>query len=160
MEDSILKSIKKPLGLGPDYTPFDEDVILHINSAFSMLMSAGCTPPQGIMITGDEEKWSDYLTDPEQTNMIKSYVFVKVKMLFDPPKTSFVIDAQNKIAEEIIVRLHMLELVFNPTAYDAILYPDVKWMWNLTGGQDFPYSSQVGDLGYDENTGDVWRRVA
>lgn len=162
MEDSILLSTKKLLGIGPDYDAFDLDIIMYINSAFSVLQSAGATPPSGIVITGPDEKWSDYLTDPAATNMMTNYVFIKTRLVFDPPATSFVIDSQNKIAEEILWRLNCLELVFDPTAYDSILHPDqeTEYVWLLNEGEDFPSTALVGDLGYEQTTADIWRKIA
>lgn len=95
MEDSILNSTKKILGLGEDYTAFDLDIITHINSVFSILFQLGVGPADGFLIEDAGTTWSDFLEDNVGLNMVKSYIFLKVRLLFDPPGTSFAIDAMN-----------------------------------------------------------------
>jgi hypothetical protein len=102
METSILTSTKKILGLAEDYTAFDLDVITHINSAFSTLTQLGIGPDAGFMIQDATANWDDFVdTDTDmQYNAIKSYVYLKTRMLFDPPTTSYLIDAmQQQIAQ-------------------------------------------------------------
>lgn len=105
MEESVLKSTKKILGLGPDYDAFDQDVITHINAAFSTLLQVGVGPSTGFFITGDTETWSELDVPAEQLNLVKTYVYLKVRMLFDPPSTSFHLDAMNKQIQEAEWRL-------------------------------------------------------
>lgn len=101
MEQSILTSTKKILGVAEDYTVFDLDIITHINSVFSTLNQLGVGSVDGIMIEDDEMTWEDLDEIPsEQLNMVKTYVYLKVRMLFDPPSTSFHIAAmENQIKE-------------------------------------------------------------
>lgn len=100
MSDSILLTIKKMLGIEADYTPFDTDIIIHINSAMMVLRQLGVGPAGGFGITGSTEIWSDYLGDASMLEAVKSYVYLKVKMLFDPPASSSVMDAmKNQISE-------------------------------------------------------------
>jgi hypothetical protein len=106
MEESILKSTKKILGLADNYTPFDLDVITHINAAFSILDQLGVGPPGGFVIDDETELWSDYTAPPNQLHLIKTYVFLKVRMLFDPPTTSFLIEATNNQLREYEWRLN------------------------------------------------------
>lgn len=100
IEQSILKSTKKILNLSPDYTAFDLDVITSINSAFSSLSQLGIGPATGFSIEDDTAAWTDFTIPQNQLNMVKTYVYLKVRMIFDPPATSFHIEAMNKqIAE-------------------------------------------------------------
>ena len=100
MEDSILISTKKILGVGPDYAAFDLDIITHINSTFSIVHQLGIGPDDGFMIEDDSALWSDLEVDPSQLNLLRTYVFLKVRMLFDPPTTSFLIEATNNQIQE------------------------------------------------------------
>ena len=100
MEESILKSTKKILGLADDYTPFDLDVITHINAAFSILDQLGVGPEGGFFIEDVRDEWSDYPVPANQLNLIKTYIFLSVRMLFDPPTTSFLIEAMNNQLKE------------------------------------------------------------
>ena len=108
MEQSILISTKKILGIAKDYTVFDLDIITHINSAFSTLTQLGVGPPSGFMIDDESEVWDDFIDvdlDP-QYNSVKSYVFLKVRQLFDPPQTSYLITAVEKQIQEHEWRLN------------------------------------------------------
>ena len=96
---SILDSIKKNLGIVPEYTAFDDQIILDINAAFSTLHQLGFGPDEGFEITGIDEFWSDIIEEP-RFNLVKSYVCMKVRVMFDPPTSSYALDALNKqIAE-------------------------------------------------------------
>lgn len=108
MDQSILKSTKKILGLGPEYTPFDQDVATHINAAFSVLNQIGVGPIGGYFIdTEGTETWADFPDVREdQIALIKTYVFLKVRLLFDPPSTSYLIDAAEKQLGEYEWRLN------------------------------------------------------
>ena len=106
MEQSILNSTKKILGIAEDYTVFDLDIITHINSAFSTLTQLGVGPPEGFMIEDADDVWSDFIEDDPQYNAVKSYVFLRVRYLFDPPATSYLISATEKQIEELEWRLN------------------------------------------------------
>jgi hypothetical protein len=107
MEQSILTSTKKILGITEDYTVFDLDIITHINTAFSTLAQLGVGPNAGFVIDDATSLWSDF-TDPLdfQYNSVKSYVFLKVRQLFDPPQTSYLIAAVEKQIQELEWRLN------------------------------------------------------
>jgi len=96
MEDSILISTKKVLGLGENYTPFDQDVITFINSAFTNLEQLGIGTKAGFQIEDEAYKWSDLDLPHKQLNMIKTYIYLKVRVLFDPPTTSYAVDAMDR----------------------------------------------------------------
>ena len=109
MEQSILKSTKKILGIAEDYTVFDLDIITHINSAFSTLAQLGVGPVAGFMIDDESEVWDDFIDvdlDP-QYNAVKSYIFLKVRQLFDPPATSYLISAVERQIQELEWRLNV-----------------------------------------------------
>jgi len=105
MELSILASTKKILGIAPEYLVYDEQVITHINSAFSILdqLDLGQTP--GFTIQGYDETWFDYTTDTNRINQIKNFIFLKTRLLFDPPTTSFALTALEKQVDEVQWRL-------------------------------------------------------
>ena len=88
MEESILKSTKKILGLADDYTAFDLDVITHINAAFSILNQLGVGQVEGFMILDDVAVWQDFLVPMNQLNLVKTYVYLKVRTLFQRLHTS------------------------------------------------------------------------
>jgi hypothetical protein len=116
MEESILKSTKKILGLADNYTPFDLDVITHINAAFSILDQLGVGQEGGFFIEDDTAVWDDFVAPPNQLNLIKTYVFLKVRMLFDPPSTSFLIGAMTDQIKEYEWRLNTFrEWELDPT---------------------------------------------
>ena len=100
MNDSILQSIKKLLGLDTTYTDFDQDIIIHINSVFMILRQLGVGPAEGYKITSLANVWSEFTSDDIFIESVKSYVYLKVRMLFDPPTNSALIQAvQTQISE-------------------------------------------------------------
>lgn len=107
METSILNSTKKVLGIAPDYTAFDLDVITHINSALSTLTQLGVGPVGGFSIEDESAVWGDFIGMDAQFNSVKSYVFLRVRMLFDPPGTSYLISAFEKQIGELEWRLNV-----------------------------------------------------
>lgn len=110
MEESILISTKQLLGLAPDYTVFDPDVLTYINTAFSVLNQLGVGPVEGFVVLDDSAKWEDFalLVGSEPSlGLVKTYVFLKVRMLFDPPQTSFLIEAMNNQIQEYEWRLNV-----------------------------------------------------
>ena len=106
MEQSILTSTKKILGIAEDYTVFDLDITTHINSAFSTLTQLGVGPAEGFMIEDATAVWTDFIADDLQYNSVKSYVFLRVRQLFDPPTTSYLIAATERQIEELEWRLN------------------------------------------------------
>ena len=101
--ESILASVKKLLGIMCDYDVFDMDLIIHINSALAVLQQLGIGK-NGFYITGENETWEDYLGEREENwpnvDMVKSYVYMKVRLIFDPPSSTAVIEAYNKTISE------------------------------------------------------------
>lgn len=107
MVDSILDSTKKILGLEPDYTAFDLDVITHINSVFSTLHQLGIGPVDGFMIEDSSKTWAEYLENNMALNNVKSYVYLRVRLLFDPPGTSYLINSMKAQVEELEWRINV-----------------------------------------------------
>ena len=104
--DSILVSIKKLLGIDAAYTAFDVDVIIHINTAFAVLNQLGVGPADGFMIEGEEEIWDDYITD-NNFSMVKTFVYLKVRLAFDPPTSTALIESMNNMLNELTWRLEL-----------------------------------------------------
>lgn len=125
MDDSILNSIKKLLGFEADYDAFDTDIQLHINTVFSILHQIGASPIEGFVITGPDEKWADFIGNRMHVEMVKTYVYQKVRLAFDPPSTSFSIAALKDQISELEFRLNCLELEFNPNAYGDVIVEEV-----------------------------------
>lgn len=107
--DSILDSIKKLLGIDKSYTQFDTDVIMHINTVFMNLTQLGVGPDEGFFIEDNSSIWSDFVDVEEvaQMNAVKSYVYLKVKLLFDPPLSASVVQSMNNMISELEWRLNV-----------------------------------------------------
>lgn len=108
MTESILTSIKKLLGIEESYEHFDADIIMHINSVLAILVQLGVGPSSGFTISGKEEIWSDFLGD-NITNLegVRTYVYMKVRLIFDPPTTAAAIDSMNRLVNEFEWRLNV-----------------------------------------------------
>lgn len=106
MDASILASTKKVLGIQGAYRAFDEDIIMHINAAFSILAQLGVGPAEGFSIEDESAKWADFEVPAIQLNLVRTYVFLKVRLLFDPPTTSFLIEAMDNQIKEYEWRLN------------------------------------------------------
>jgi hypothetical protein len=111
---SILTSTKKVLGLDASYTVFDLDVTTHINAAFSTVNQLGVGPEDGFFIEDATEDWDDLDIPANQLHLVKTYIYLKVKMLFDPPGTSFHISAMEEQIRELEWRINMLREVALP----------------------------------------------
>ena len=105
MQDSILNNIKKLLGITDDYTHFDTDVIIYINSALSTLHQIGIGPHGGFRIGSANEKWGEFRGTTDVLEDVKSYVYLKVRLIFDPPTNAFMVTAMEKQIDELTWRL-------------------------------------------------------
>ena len=105
MSDSILTSTKKVLGIVEADESFDDDILMHINSAFVTINQLGIGPEVGFMIEDATPTWDDLLAGDIRLNSIKSYIYVRVRLLFDPPQTSYLIEAMDKQRLEMEYRL-------------------------------------------------------
>ena len=98
--ESILTSVKKLLGIAEEYEQFDADIIMHINTVFLNLNQIGVGLSEGFLIEDKSSDWSEFVDDTAQFQAVKTYVYLKVKLLFDPPLSSTVIEAmKNQISE-------------------------------------------------------------
>ena len=105
--DSILDSIKKLLGPGSEHDAFDMDVLIFINSVFSDLHQIGVGPIEGFTIEDNTTTWEDYTDDIITLNSIKPYIYLKVRLMFDPPTSSSVLESMKNIAKEFEWRINM-----------------------------------------------------
>lgn len=115
MDDSILRTIKALLGPDSDYTVFDQDILIFINGALSTLTQIGIGPSEGFRITGENETWQDFLGDYDDLEPVKSYVYMKVRLMFDPPSNSSVLNAYKESCTELEWRLNV---AVDPGRYD------------------------------------------
>lgn len=114
--DSILTSIKKLLGIDEMYEAFDKDIIIHINSVLAILSQLGVGPPGGFYIRDVNDKWTDFIQDDKSIEFIKSYVYMKVKLLFDPPQSSAAMESYNRLINEMEWRIQVAVDPINTTA--------------------------------------------
>ena len=106
--ESILTSIKKLLGIAEEYEHFDQDIIMHINSVFMILRQLGVGPSKGFMITDSSAAWSDFLPENEiMLESVKTYIYMKVKLMFDPPTSSAIMESMNRMIGELEWRLNV-----------------------------------------------------
>lgn len=107
MEESILISIKKLLGILAEYTEFDTDIIMHINSTFMILTQLGIGPSDGFMIEDESSVWSDFISDSANLNLVKTYIYQRVRLMFDPPTSSMLLDALKEQIREFEWRMNV-----------------------------------------------------
>ena len=120
MEDSILTTIKKLMGFAPDYKAFDPDVISAINYALSVLHQLG-VGPEGFSILDDTLKWNDLSTDPNVVSMAKIFIYLKCRLVVDPPQNSFLVSAIEKQVEELTYRLYTMKDNLIPIPVDPVI---------------------------------------
>lgn len=107
--ESILTSIKKLLGISEEYTHFDADIIMHINSVFMILTQLGVGPSNGFIIEDDTTYWEDYISDVTKLQAIKTYIYLKVKLAFDPSSLgSATLSAYERQIQELEWRLNVM----------------------------------------------------
>lgn len=106
MSDSILDDVKKALNLAADYDVFDQDITMHINSVFSTINQLGVGPAQGFMIESSATTWAAFLGDDARFNNIKTYIYLRVRLLFDPPGNSFAVTAMKEQILELEWRIN------------------------------------------------------
>lgn len=105
MDESILISVKEFLNIQRDYHSFDSEIMMHINSSIFKLFDFGVVKDQKFRVTGENEKWSDLLSDEDNLEAAKEYIFINTKLIFDPPQSSFVVETLKEIAKEDAWRL-------------------------------------------------------
>lgn len=112
MEQSILTSTKKILGIAAEYTAFDQDILTHINATFGVLNQLGVGQLEGLYIEDESATWADFVCPANQLNIVKTYMYLSVRLLFDPPSTSYAIEAAKNQQKEYEWRLNTLREEF------------------------------------------------
>ena len=105
--ESILTSVKKMLGIAEEYEHFDPDIIMHINSVFMILTQMGVGPAEGFVIEDETSTWSDFAQDTIPIESVKSYIYMKVRLMFDPPASGSVTESMNRMISELEWRLNV-----------------------------------------------------
>lgn len=108
MAESILQTIKRMIGPSMIANEYDTDLVVHINSVLFDLTQLGVGPRNGFFITGDNETWQDFIGDVSNLEAIKSFIYLKVKMMFDPPTVGGIIDAYQKLIKEYEWRINVM----------------------------------------------------
>ena len=124
MSESILTSIKKLLGIAPEYTHFDADIIMHINTALMILHQMGVGPSEPMMISDDATTWGDFFGSKIDINAVKTWMGLKVRLVFDPPQNSAHINAINENIKELEWRL------YSAPSSENFNYKSPDWPWN------------------------------
>lgn len=104
---SILTSIKKLLGISAECTDFDTDIIIHINTVFMVLNQLGVGPTKIFSIEDANDLWSDFITEKDDLESIKTYIHLKVRLIFDPPLSTAVLEAMKQHINELEWRLNV-----------------------------------------------------
>lgn len=103
--ESVLTSIKKLLGLAEDYTHFDDDIIMHINSVLFILAQLGVNAEKNFSINDKTAVWDDYISPIQNLQVIKTYIYLRVRLLFDPPLSSALVEVMKTQANELEWRI-------------------------------------------------------
>jgi hypothetical protein len=148
---SILDSTKKVLGLDSTDTSFDLDVVMAVNSAFGTLGQLGVGPSAGFQITDNTTLWAAYINNITYLGMVKQFIWMSARLAFDPPGTSFGIDAIKSQIEELTWRIN----VAAEQSGEFLTGAGITF-WDLTGLSDFPDEAVVGDWGLDFDNGDAY----
>lgn len=106
--DSILTSIKKLLGITEEYKQFDVDIIMHINMSIAILTQMGIGPDDGFVIQDESANWDDFIPDEPRFEIVKTYIYQRVKMIFDPPLATSAIESMNRMIAELEFRIRVL----------------------------------------------------
>lgn len=107
LQSSILNTIKQMLGIDETFNGFDPEIIIDINSALMTLHQIGIGPSDGFQITSESDFWEDLTVDASQLNGIKTYIYLKTRLLFDPPSNSFLVQSMEKQIQELEWRLNV-----------------------------------------------------
>ncbi len=118
--DSILNSVKKLLGITPDYTQFDSDITMHINAAFLTLRELGVGPSGGFSIADDTATWHDFVDDETLLGAARVYVYQKVRLAFDPPTNAALIEALKASIQELEWRMNVLVDPATDNGFDSV----------------------------------------
>lgn len=114
MTESILTSTKKNIGIEESYTAFDPDIIMHINSVFSTLNQLGIGPEEGFAIEDEDAVWDDFLDGDLRLNSVKTYMYLRVRILFDPPTNGYLVTAYQEEIRQLEWRINIVREVDLP----------------------------------------------
>lgn len=137
MDGSILEDIRKMIGPSADYDGFDVDLMININATFNTLfqLGVGVDSSEPFQITGADETWSDFTGNDAKRNYVKQYIYIKTRLIFDPPQSGSVIDAYKSTASELETRMLLMEEIpaFGGTApsfaYDNYKFDEATGRW-------------------------------
>lgn len=156
-DKSILDETKKVLGLEADYTAFDLDITMLINTAFFTLNQLGVGPETTYSIEDKDNLWSEFIGDRVDINAVKTYVAMKTRLVFDPPQLSSVQTSYEKIVEELGHRLmYAVEKSYIGNTSDLEIQ---NFWWEISDADSFPPEANIGDVGFDPISGNVWRKI-
>lgn len=148
--ESILDSVKKVIGFEPEYDVFDLDIVMHINMAFGILKQAGVGSDTGFMITDNTTLWAQYLSDLTLLGMVKSYITMAVRQVFDPPSTSFGQDALQQLITQLIWRINIAAEESNPPPPPIDkTFEELKWkplVVDLDSGSVITIDAKTGNV--------------
>lgn len=148
--DSILTSTKKMVGVPKEHKEFDLDIIMHINSVFSTLHQLGLGHADGFSVEDETARWSVFLGGRRDVEYVKSYMYIKVRLLFDLTSlTSYAIESLNKTALEYEWRINIAAESITTSYGNVIIFE--------TEDEDFPADAPTGALGWHPASGKVWR---
>ena len=129
---SILNDTKAALGLAPDHTAFDTELVMFINSVLSRLVQLGAGPQDtGFRITGSTETWGDFMGPGAKLEMVKGYMFNRVKLYFDPPEIGFVLTMMKDMIEK---DEYLINLEVEPTTMAGVPYGEGAYGDGIYGG--------------------------
>ena len=117
VKDSILDSLKQMVSIEKEYDVYDVDILININSIFSTLQQLGVGPTEGFSIDDSAAVWDDFLSGDKKINNVKSYMYLRLKLLFDPPPTSFALEAVKEQIKEMEWRLMVQKDPYPQNAY-------------------------------------------
>lgn len=121
MDDSILNNVKKMLGFAVDYTAFDPDIILFINAALNVLTQIGVGPRAGFTIEDNMATWTDFFGPDKRLSLAKTYIYAKVRILFDPPQNAAALNAMQAVLTEYEARLNwIVDFPIDPPLEEAL----------------------------------------
>lgn len=142
MSHSILNDIKHMLGVDVEYDVFDIDIIIDINSAFMSLNQLGVGPKKSFSIVDSSATWEDFTNGKTDIEAVKPYIYLKTRMLFDPPTNSFTIQAFENQIKEFEWRLMLQREVVNPSIspddMEAMTKEDIDKLFEKSSGQILP----------------------
>lgn len=149
VKDSILASIKKLLGIEDSYTQFDPDLIMHINAVLDTLQQLAVGPEDGVFIEDRENAWSELIPAGSKTlRSVKTFIYYKVKLGFDPPATGPATTAMEKLAAELEWRLNVKSDPYRTPPYTVpVDDATAGHIWTLNELGEFPDEANIGDLG-------------